>query len=85
MRREGSASAVFARSREMRAGLSMVNATGSDGRRRVMQRQLHLLPGDVLHVDRLELVRRALRVRGVAWRSATMTHAASHNSVEAVN
>ena len=31
MRREGSASAVFARSSEMRAGLSMVNATGSDG------------------------------------------------------
>ena len=31
MRRDGSASAVFARSREMRAGLSMVNATGSEG------------------------------------------------------
>ena len=35
------------------------------GRRRVTQGQLHLLPGDVLHVDRLELVRRPLRVRSV--------------------
>jgi hypothetical protein len=31
MRREGSAIAVFARSSEMRAGLSMVNVTGSLG------------------------------------------------------
>ena len=36
------------------------------GRRRVMQRELQLLTGEVLHVDRFELVRRALRVRGLA-------------------
>ena len=44
----------------------MVNETGSRRRRRVMQRQLHLLARDVLHVNRLELVRRALCVRGLA-------------------
>ena len=66
MRRDGRASVVFARSSEMRAGLSMVNATGSAGGAAVTQGQLQLLARQVLHVDRLELVRRALRVRGRA-------------------
>jgi hypothetical protein len=48
MRREGSASAVFAR--------------WLGRRTRVMQGELQLLTGHVLHVDRLEFDGRALRV-----------------------
>ena len=55
-------------------------------RRRVTQRQLHLLARDVLYVDRLELVRRALRIRGVAGEADDDTRgepqAASRRSID---
>ena len=68
MRREGSASVVLGRSKEMRAGLSMVNDSGCGAGpdRRIVS--CSCWPGQRLHVDRFELravggVRRARRRR----------------------
>ena len=73
------------RSSEMRAGLSMVNASGSAGGAEWRSVSCSCWPGQVLHVDRFELVRRALCVRGRCAARPTTMQAASHNNVEAAN
>ena len=66
MRRDGSASAVFGRSSEMRAGLSMVKRAARGAAPDQMQRELQLLTGQGLHVDRLELQLQAGRAASAA-------------------
>ena len=64
MRREASASVVFGRSKAMRAGLSMVNGSGSGAGPLRCSLSCTCWPGQRLHIDGLELE----RVRGPAPR-----------------